>query len=66
MRQVVAYKKLKKKKKTRKSLGPKGGRGRLHFGVLDLPGRLWEVVAYERWSLMKVRLYLVNFGKIFL
>ena len=23
-------------KKTRKSLGPKGGRGRLHFGVLDL------------------------------
>ena len=49
MRQVVAYKKL---KKTRKSSGPKGGRGRLHFGVLYLRSfmggsRLREVVAHE-------------------
>ena len=28
--------------------------------VVWIGGRLWEVVAYERWSHMEVRLYLEN------
>ena len=32
--------------------------------VFWIDGRLWEVVAYQRWSLMEVRPSLVNFGKI--
>ena len=37
-----------------KPSGPKSGRGRLQ-GVL-VGGRLWQVVAHERWSHIKVQL----------
>ena len=46
MRQAVAYKKLKTIAENHQTSGPKSGRG-----------HLWEVVAYERWSHMEVRLY---------
>ena len=48
MRQVVAYKRL----KTRLWL------------VFLIGGRLWEVVAYERWSHMEVRLYSKRVGDV--
>ena len=71
MRQVVAYKRLKTMGNHQPS-GPKSGRGRLqeivvykrfqlwgfdweNFGFFDGLS-LWEVVAYERWSHMEVRL----------
>ena len=33
---------------------------RVEILVFWMRGRLWEVVAYERWSHMEVRLYLEN------
>ena len=54
MRQVVAYKRLKKLE----------NQAVAYILVFWISGRLWDVVAYERWSLMEIRLYVVIFGKI--
>ena len=72
MRQVVAYKRLLKQKKIKKLSGTKIALGRLQevvvyksnckaltgkVSVFWIGGRLWKVVAYERWLHMDVRLY---------
>ena len=73
MRQVVAYKRLLKQKKIKKLSGTKSALGRLQevvvyrgsnckaltgkVSVFWIAGRLWKVVAYERWLHMDVRLY---------
>ena len=74
MRQVVAYKRLKiiKLSGGRGRLHEvqsfyRGSNCKALAGkilVFWIDGRLCEVVAYERWSLMEVRLYVVNFDKI--
>ena len=58
MRQVVAYKRLKTMENHLSSdSNCKALTGRiLGFWI---GGRLWEVVAYERWSHMEVRLYFI-------
>ena len=68
MRQVVAYKRLITIENHLPS-GPKSGRGRLQevftrgfnckaltgkILVIWIGGRLWQVVAYEKWSHMEV------------
>ena len=63
MRQVVAYKRL-KKLENHSAFRLTKVVAVAYILVFWISGRLWDVVPYERWSLMEIRLYVVIFGKI--